>query len=329
MPYARVWFGDMPEITGYPVTVRRYARNAMSIYQKNLRRLGLLLMGVSILDVILELTLYKYLLSSTVTFRRQILTQLGICLKDGIGLLIGMSAYYLFYHREQSKWIVKVQIALMLVAVPAILISTSGRATNRIDSLINATVILMAMVVYTALQLERSERNWQRISDNHSSMLDLKLPDIHQWFNSIEIGPKLELSQDISSVVDRFLETSRESRPLEITVHCPRESSEALQTTMQEVFQMHYEDEERRINSYLERRYIRVMALVIISIVLVSAWINFSPSDDEGVTWTILSNFAAFSLWQIGSTYFERSDGYGELLRVQIAKQSRLHFWAD
>jgi hypothetical protein len=65
----------------------------MSIYQKNLRRLGLLLIGVSILDVILELTLYKYLLSSTVTFRRQILTPLGICLKDGIGLLIGMSAY--------------------------------------------------------------------------------------------------------------------------------------------------------------------------------------------------------------------------------------------
>ena len=126
-----------------------------------------------------------------------------------------------------------------------------------------------------------------------------------------------------------LVETSKESRPLEITVHCPRESSEALQTTMREVFQMHYEDEERRINGYLERRYVRVMALVIISIVLVSAWINFSPSDDEGVTWTILSNFAAFSLWQIGSTYFERSDGYGELLRAQIAKQAKLHFWAD
>ncbi len=301
----------------------------MSIYQKNLRRLGLLLIGVSILDVILELTLYKYLLSSTITLRRQVLTPLGICLKDGIGLLIGLSAYYLFYHREQSKLLVRIQIVLFMIAVPSILITSSGKATNRIDSLINATVILMAMTVYTALQLERSERNWQRISSTRSSMLDLKLPDIHQWFNAIEIGPKLELSQDISYVVDRFLETSKESKPLEITVHCPRESSEGLKTTMHEVFQMHYEDEERRINSYLEQRYIRVMALVIISIVLVSLWINFSPTDDEGVSWTILSNFAAFSLWQIGSTYFERSEGYGELLRAQIAKQAKLHFWTD
>ena len=301
----------------------------MSIYQKNLRRLGLVLMCVSILDVFLELTFYMYLSTSTLSFTRQMQSPVGICLKDGFGLITGILACIQYYHKEHARWILRIEALLLLLVFPAIIISTKGKITNRIDSLINATVILMAMVVYTALQLERSERNWQRICDQRASMLDLKLPDIHQWFNSIEIGPKLELNQDISSVVDRFLETSKDSKPLEITVHCPHESSEATRATMQEVFQMHYEDEERRVNSYLERRYIRVMALVILSIVAVSVWINFSPSSDEGVTWTILSNFAAFSLWQIGSTYFERSEGYGELLRVQIAKQAKLHFWAD
>ena len=67
----------------------------------------------------------------------------------------------------------------------------------------------------------------------------------------------------------------------------------------------------------------------IISIIAVSVWIDFSPAADEGVTWTILSNFAAFSLWQIGSTHFERSEGYAELLRASIAKQAKLYFRAE
>ena len=36
-----------------------------------------------------------------------------------------------------------------------------------------------------------------------------------------------------------------------------------------------------------------------------------------------------FSLWQIGNTYFERADGYADLLRVLIAKQAKLQFWAE
>ena len=98
---------------------------------------------------------------------------------------------------------------------------------------------------------------------------------------------------------------------------------------MQETFNMYYQDEERQIDNYLERRYNRVLALVIISIIAVTVWIYLSPSEDEGVTWTILSNFAAFSLWQIGYTYYERSEGYNELRRAQIAKQAKLRFWTD
>ena len=301
----------------------------MNIYQKNLRRLGLLLIIVSILDVILELTFYRYLQSAELTFIEQLQTPLGICIKDGIGLLGGCLACLLYGRREHAPWIVRALAALLAVEIPVILFSSKGNSANRVDSLINATLILLALVTYTALQLQRSERIWQRTSAAEPSVLDLKLTDARQWFNPLEIGPKLELNEEISSVVNRYLKTSRESRPLEITVRCPGEMSEPMQATMREVFQMYYEDEERHVNGYLERRYIRAMALVIISIVAVSIWINFSPSNDEGITWTILSNFAAFSLWQIGNTYFERADGYADLLRVLIAKQAKLQFWAE
>ena len=301
----------------------------MSIYQKNLRRLGALLIAISLLDIVLELTFYRYLSSSANIFSNKLLSPSGICLKDGLGLVSGCLACLLYYRKQHSRWIVRIEIIILAAIFPAIIFSTQGNFTNRIDGLINATLILITLVVYTALQQEKSDKNWNRICSMKPDMLDLKLTDIHQWFNPFEIGPKLELNKDISSVVNRFLETSREARPLEITVRCPGKVSEPMQATMQEVFQMYYEDEQRHVNSYLERRYIRVMALVILSIVLVSVWINFSPSNDEGVTWTILSNFAGFSLWQIGYTHFERAEGYGRLLRAMIAKQAKLHFWAD
>ena len=298
----------------------------MSIYEKNLRRLGILLIVVSIADMVFELTFYRYVLTAASVLSDPVQTPLGICLKDGIGLATGFLSCYLYYRKEHSTLIVRLQVLLLCIAFPVMFFSTRGSAAKRVDGLINATLVLIAMVVYTALQLERSERNWQKIRDTKPSILDLKINDSRQWFNPIEIGPKLELSSEISSVVDRFLATSRESQPLEITIHCPKHISEPMQATMQEVFQMYYEDEERHVNHYLEGRYIRAMALVIVSITAVTIWINFSPSNDEGVTWTILSNFAGFSLWQIGNTYFERSEGYEELLRAMIAKQAKLHF---
>ena len=300
----------------------------MSIYQKNLRRMGFLLIAASIADLILELSLYKVLQAETVKYNRQMLSHLGICLKDGIGLLTGLMACYLYYQKKYSNWIIRIIAVLLCAEIVNILVTAKGNLSNRVDYLINVILILTAMVLYTAMQLQRGDHNWQKICGSKPIMLDLKLTDVRQWFNPIEIGPKLELSQEISSVVDRFLSTQKEQRPLAITVRCPNAVSESMQGTMQEVFQMYYEDEERHINDYLERRYMRVMALVIISIMAVSVWIYFAPTNSEGVTWTILSNFAAFSLWQIGSTYYERSEGYGELLRAQIATQAKLHFWA-
>ena len=297
-----------------------------SIYEKNLRRLGIILIIVSILDVIFVLTLYRFMKITVSELHGQVQTPIGIYLKAVLGLISGFLSCFLYYRREHSTWIVRIQVLLLCITFPIIIFNTSGSAAKRVDGLINATLVLMSMVVYTSLQLERSQRNWRRICKIKPAVLDLKLTHSRQWFNSIEIGPKLELNQEISSVVDRFLATSRESKPLEITIHCPQTISEPMRATMQEVFQMYYEDEERHINHYLERRYIRAMALVIISITAVTIWINFSPSNDEGITWTILSNFAGFSLWQIGSTYFERAEGYAELLRAMIAKEAKLLF---
>ena len=301
----------------------------MSIYQRNLRKLGILLIAVSILDVILELVFYRYLQSTMKSFTRQLQSPLGICVKDGIGLLAGVLACIQYHQTKRARWIVRVEILLLVAAFPSILISTKGGLPSRVDSLINVTMILMTMVVYTALQMDRSQRNWQKICSASPAVLDLKLSNVRQWFNPIKIGPKLDMNQEIAAVVNRFLETAKEPRPLEITIRCPGTISEPMRATMQEIFQLYYEDEERHINTYLEGRYIRVMGLVIISILAATIWVTFSQPNNGGITWTILSNFAGFSLWQIGYTYYERSEGYGALLRAMIAKQAKLRFWGS
>jgi len=95
---------------------------------------------------------------------------------------------------------------------------------------------------------------------------------------------------------------------------------------MQEVFTTHYEDEVRRVNGYLESRYRRAVMLVIVSLIAVTLWTRIFLSSTTSVVCAILSNFAGFSLWQIGTTYFERSDGYKSLLRMMIAREAKLSF---
>ena len=48
--------------------------------------------------------------------------------------------------------------------------------------------------------------------------------------------------------------------------------------------------------------------------------------SDEMIVWEIIGNFAAFGLWQIGYTHYERNEAYDELLAVHIAKYARLSF---
>ena len=301
----------------------------MSIYEKNLRRLGILLVVIAVADAVAQLTFYRVFAETAATFKGPILSTSGIWMKNGIGALTGLLAIYLFYHKKHFREIVWFMMFLTVMELITVIISIPGSILNRVDGVINATLILTILLVYTALQTERSDLNWKKICRDQPTLLDLKIQDARQWFDPVQIGPKLELSHQIAMVVDRYLKTARRQQPLEINIRCPHNISEPMKDTMQETFNMYYQDEERQIDNYLERRYNRVLALVIISIIAVTVWIYLSPSEDEGVTWTILSNFAAFSLWQIGYTYYERSEGYNELRRAQIAKQAKLRFWTD
>jgi len=78
--------------------------------------------------------------------------------------------------------------------------------------------------------------------------------------------------------------------------------------------------------SVLEKRYHRVMLLFSISVFVIGIVRQTSIYSNELVVWEIIGNFAAFGLWQIGYTHYERNEAYDELLAVHIAKYAQLRF---
>ena len=298
----------------------------MNFYQISLRRISVVLIAASLLDATIELVSYYFFRTTEPELIYLMQTPAGICLKDAIGVLAGLLA--MAGHRTERRltWIVRGELFLLACALLLILLAVKDRLAARIDGLIDVILVLMFLQFYTLLQLRRDDRHWQRISGEPLSVLDLKLTDSQQWFNSLRVGPTLALSEEVSSLVDRFLATAITPQPLEITIRCAEPISEPLQNIMGEVFAAHYEEEVRRVNGYLESRYRRAVMLVIVSLVAVIVWTRVFFSSTTSVVCAILSNFAGFSLWQIGTTYFERSDGYKSLLRMMIAREAKLTF---
>ena len=89
---------------------------------------------------------------------------------------------------------------------------------------------------------------------------------------------------------------------------------------------MHYEAEEARIAKSLEKRYRRVLRLVALSVFVIGVVRQTSLFTDEMILWDIVVNFAAFGLWQIGYTHYERNEDYDGLLAVHIAGHADLRF---
>ena len=108
---------------------------------------------------------------------------------------------------------------------------------------------------------------------------------------------------------------------------CSKPVTENLRDMMREVLRMHYEEEEDSIVKVLESRYRRIMSLIIVSVFVIGIIRQTSVISEEMVVWEIVINFAAFGLWQIGYTHYERNEAYDELLTVHIAQYASLNFF--
>ena len=296
----------------------------MSIYHKTLRWIGTALIAIATIELALLLVIFIVPMKDPEIQREIkdiniILAFLEITIDMSAGLLLRLQ-----YRKDRCiRMLFHLENIIFLMMVALIAFASADRQTISFQA---TPTLLTFIAIYTILQMTRNEKNWRRICDSPPVELDLKLDDTGKWFDPLVIGPHLELNTNVSDSVDRYLVTQRRPRPLMIVLHGLGEVSEPMQETMRDIFREHYEDETRRVSHYLERRYLRLIILLGVSIVALETWIKMNGPRHVNTVETVLSNLAAFSLWQVGSTFIERTQAYEEQLRMTIARIAEIRF---
>ena len=245
-----------------------------------------------------------------------------------IGAASGFAAL-LFYLKKRLYTLGTLLLAFLCAAeVAVIILSMTGSAGRRTNGIFDITMLAMILLAYTLSQTDRDCKHWNRVQSRPASKLDLRLKDPEDFFDTIQVGPKMAISQEYASAICRYISAMRVPAPLQIDLICPGPVAENLRDMMREVLRMHYEEEEDRIVKVLESRYRRILSLIIVSVFVVGIVRQTSVFSDEMILWEIIGNFAAFGLWQIGYTHYERNEAYDELLTVHIAKYASLSFFS-
>ncbi len=298
----------------------------MSLYYRNLKRIGICMILVAVGNLIYELLIRSFLIETASRYAVYIPLPWGIWTKNLIGVTAGLTAL-LFYAIKRHYRLGTVILSLLCVAEAAVIVlSMTGSAGKRANGIVDITMLMMVLLTYTLSQTDRDLKRWSSVSTRPPAILDLRLADHEDFFEPLQLGPKMAINQNYAAVISRFITSMRHPAPLQINLFCASPVSPSMQDMMREVLEMHYQTEEDRIVKVLEDRYRRIMLLVSISVFVIGLVRQTSFFSDEMVVWEIIGNFAAFGLWQIGYTHYERNEAYEELLTVHIAKFAKLRF---
>ena len=298
----------------------------MNLYYRDLKRIGICTILIAVANLIYELLIRQYLVDAGSPYASYIPLPWGIWVKNLIGVAAGLTA--LLLHLKKHHYAAGYLILLLLCAAEAVIImlSMTGAARRRTNGFFDITMLMMVLLTYTQSQTDRGLRHWLAAQSHAPVTLDLRLTEQEDFFDPVQMGPKMALNRDYASVISRFVASMRTPAPLQINLLCAEHVSEVTRSIMKEVLVMHYEAEEARIAKSLEKRYRRVLRLVALSVFVVGVVRQTSLFTDEMILWDIVVNFAAFGLWQIGYTHYERNEDYDGLLAVHIAGHADLRF---
>ena len=289
----------------------------MSIYDKYLNRLGVGIIFVRILRLAVILG-FDHLFQRMYP-RNDLQIELAAF---GVAFVTAGIAFFCVRRKELARY--AVPVSFVMIALMAILSQSEGIDP---DSLFDFSFLLMNLAAFIEWQIWKCQRILLAINKLSPQTLDLRIVGQRELFNPRVMGPYLKPDQSIIDDIDYFLESSIAFAPLCICFHSPYKISHALQETMIEALQLHYQAEQKRVEKSLEKLFLRAVVLLLLSVaVLRLLSVFFSGQDSESIMWVIFSNFAAFSLWQIGATHFEREEAFETLTRIIIARESKVEF---
>lgn len=297
----------------------------MSLYYRNLKRMGIAMILVAVANCIYELLIRRYLVETGSPYYAYIPLPWGVWAKNAVGAAAGLTA--LFFYLKKRHYVLGTWILLLMCAAETavIVLSMTGSTGRRANGVFDITMLMMILLTYTLSQTDRSQRHWESVQAREPVSLDLRLKKLEDFFDPIQVGPKMAINRDYAAVINRYVASMKTFTPLRVNLLCGSPVSESMKDMMREVLEMHYTTEEDRIAKRLENRYRRVMLLTFVSVFVIGVIRQTSFFSDEMIVWEIIGNFAAFGLWQIGYTHYERTEAYDDLLTVHIAKYAELN----
>ena len=154
--------------------------------------------------------------------------------------------------------------------------------------------------------------------------LVLKL-DKSEILDSHIILPHAELNELVYEAVNRFIERYGGSS-LKITF-VSGIVSEDVQDVIRESYRAHYLDEHEKITRYLNRRYLRVVSLTVISLIAFTcgSYLSHHFGNSEFLT-IAATQLSIFCLWEIGYTHFDRSDASVQKRHILRALNAEIQF---
>lgn len=288
----------------------------MTVYGKHLNRLGIALIVLNLIKVAL-VPVFTFFLPH-IEYEYSSVYSIAIAL---IAIVAGIVTLALARHEAWARW--SQPFTLFCVVAIVILLITEKKP----DAIVSTTLIILIVILNQETKMISRQVKLESIRKRPPVTLDLRISGKGELFDPLVMGPHLELNQGILRAVDRFLETEREIAPLTLCIHSQEDISLPLQATMFEVFIAHYEDEQQRIEKFLEGRGKRSFVLMAISFTALRVIALKVFKYDKGELWQVIGNLAAFSLWQVGSTFFESSEATEELMRKKIAMEADIKFF--
>ena len=289
----------------------------MSIYDKHLRTLGTNIVIVRILRMMLVFGFEHFL------HRRYPSSDLQMELAAfGVSLVMAGIAFLCVRRKGLVRY--TLPVSFVLLALMVVLSQSRGIDT---DSLFDFSFLLLNLVVFLEWQIRKRQKMLRSIHKLPPQTLDLRIQGQGELFNPRVMGPQLKPDQSIIDDIDDFLESSVDFAPLCICFHSAQSISPAIRETMIESLRLHYQVVQKKVEQSLERLFMRAVALLLISVaVLRFLTVFIADLDSNGITWVAFSNFAAFSLWQIGATHYERVEAFEKLTRIILARESKVEF---
>ena len=289
----------------------------MTIYSKHLRRLGIAL----IVTLIFRLLLY-YVVRPLFHLKGLSVPPLWIECEGAIISLIS-AAIAIVDSKRQNLVKYTITASFLLVIAMVLLLLQEGQG---VDALINLSLLFMGLILFVQFGIRKRVRMMEFINRRKGNTLDLRIKSQEDLFNPLFMGPHIEPNHDIIDAIDTYVGTLTVSAPLTICFHCPQAISPVIQDTLIESIGLHYQDQLRQVERFMENRFIRYIVLIIFSITALRVMTLLPDKAEQTILWVVFSNFAAFSLWQIGSTYYERAEAFEKLTQLTIIKESKMVF---